>query len=1120
MKKRGFTLIELLAIIGIIGVIALITVPIVFNIFKNVRKNSYHRTVDYVEKSAELFHKNNYDLFNRSIDNDEKYTDRLEFTCKNNECITTSSGKIGTFSFTSSVGEGYLILYKNGSMEYALTDNEFCVTKYLTDKQSTITEGNCADISFASDRTPATISNLSSSSTTKSITVVINAYDSESGILGYSCSLDGTNYSEISDSPICEFQDLETGEYTVYVKVYNNAHGQEGTTDAETVTEDSIDVATVPIDMPGISVDPKNEWSQVKVVTIDNPNMSGIKTYYSIDDCETWTEGNSLVVTENDTTVIAKYTDGINTVQASSFVVTKIDRTAPSLSIKPSFSPKTIVVDASGNDEQSEIYGYQFGISSDDGVTWQMTNIQETAQYVFKNLNVGSYDIKVIIYNKAYQNTGDTYKNIELGTKTIVYENIVATSCPEPEIELDSYNNGWVQSRNAEIDYGDIKECIPSYAIFDENQNQISTGNSANVTIETNNTTIAASNTVGSIVAQSSSSKITNIDSSAPTSSTNAIDLIDHGIHIVAYGEDAQSDIARYSFSIDNGTTWTDWQESSTYTFTNLALTSYTVKSRVWNGTFGSPGATIAKGVLESSATTVTVGSCVPPTFEFVNNDANIWTQSKMIKINTPNGFSAYYKLDDNDDYVAGDIINVVTNGQEISAQIRNGNNICNSTNNLKVMKIDRTNPITSNHSTVKNESESNNSITVVASGEDSETNITMYNYSISQNSTDHWTGWLSDQTHIFNNLDAGTYYIKTKVWNETYGTTGATEEYGVLDSDTSEVTIVATCPVPTFTYSPTSACASSRTVTIDYGNVVGCIGTYSKDGASYQAGNSVTFDSNGYVTAQNVNSAGTIQNDTFNVIGVYPDVPTASISLTSGGSTISSGATVSSNVTATLTCNTTGTSENMGYYIAVKDSSGNVYKTSSSSTLTFTPENGESTIEAYCTSCSGVQSAKKTATVNKQGLTSCESVSAYCSSHDCAGVGSNVSACEDACHAAGNTNCSSCSSDATASHTRCMNNCIETRAEQNGLTCSTSSDPSSGTSTENESCMAGGGYSVSGVASDGYSLCGGGGDTVSCTTPSGNTLSGYCTAGSGANCTGTAGGNWDCTCNVLCELF
>ncbi len=1091
MKKKGFTLIELLAIIGILAVVSLIAVPIVLGILKNARKNSYHRTVDYVEKSAELFHKNNFDAFNKSVDANGKYTDRLLFSCKDTKCITTTSGEINTFSFTASVGEGYLVLYRNGTMEYALTNNEFCVTKLLTDKKSTITEGNCADISLANDVTPPIIESLSSSSTSKSIKVIINARDNESGILGYSCSIDGVNYSEMSDSPICEYQNLETGKYIVYVKVYNNNYGQEGTTDKETVSDDSIEVATIPIDMPEIIVNPKNDWAQAKVVTIKESGINGVSTYYSIDDVNNWIEGNTVVVTENDTEVFAKYSDGVNTVQASSYMVNKVDRTAPTLVLNVSFAPKMISVNSVASDSQSGIYGYQFGISSDGGVSWQMSDIQQENTYVFRNLNVGIHDVKVITYNNAYNNTNDEYKNYELGTKTEIYPGIVATNCSEPIITLDDYNFEWVQYRTAKIDYGNIKECIGSYAIYDDNNIKIDSGNTSNVKIETNNTIVKATNTSGDISSLTTSRRIVNIDSTAPTSSTNAIDLIDHGIHIVAYGYDAESDIAMYSFSIDNGTTWTDWQESNIYTFNNLALTSYPVKTRVWNGTFGSPGATIGKGVLESTTTTVTVGSCTPPTFTFVNNDANIWTQSKMIKINKPNGFTASYKLDSSNTFVDGDTVNITVNGQEITAKVSDGVNVCNATNSLKVVNIDRTAPTVSVHSSIK-KSVNENTIIVVAAGYDLESDIAMYNFSKDGGAT--WTGWQSEKMYEFTNLVVGTYYFKTKVYNGTYGTVGATEEYGVLESDTSIVDIAATCPVPEFTFTPTTEYAQSRTVTIDYGDVVGCIGTYSKDGGSYQSGNTVVFTDNGYVTARNVNSAGVIVDDTLNLVGIDSVTPTATLSLSSGGSAISSGDVVSSKVVATLNCTTTGESGIASYYMVATDSSNNTIKSSTSSTLNFTPSIGENTITGYCTSGSGMQSNTAIATVTKQsGYSNCTDVKNYCSSQ-CAGVVNGQESCKA--------------------------NCTETVAANNGLECPTStSDSGGGSSSTTEYCMAGGGYPVSGIAEAGDDLCGGQCVLTSCDTPSGITKDVNCCAPSGATCSGTPGGYWSCTCSVLCQV-
>lgn len=54
MKKRGFTLIELLAVVAVLAIILLIATPIIMNVIKNVRLESYKRSAEGYEDAIEL----------------------------------------------------------------------------------------------------------------------------------------------------------------------------------------------------------------------------------------------------------------------------------------------------------------------------------------------------------------------------------------------------------------------------------------------------------------------------------------------------------------------------------------------------------------------------------------------------------------------------------------------------------------------------------------------------------------------------------------------------------------------------------------------------------------------------------------------------------------------------------------------------------------------------------------------------------------------------------------------------------------------------------------------------------------------------------------------------------
>ena len=79
---------------------------------------------------------------------------------------------------------------------------------------------------------------------------------------------------------------------------------------------------------------------------------------------------------------------------------------------------------------------------------------------------------------------------------------------------------------------------------------------------------------------------VENIDTTKPIMSNFTYTKTTNSIDITAEGLDEQSGIIRYQFSNDNGTSWTEIQESNKYTFSNLASGSYEVKVRVYNGTY------------------------------------------------------------------------------------------------------------------------------------------------------------------------------------------------------------------------------------------------------------------------------------------------------------------------------------------------------------------------------------------------------------------------------------------------------------------------------------------------------------------------------------------------------
>ena len=66
MNKKGFTLTEIMAVIAIIAIIVLIAVPSIIAINKNMNKRTYEQKKETVISAAEIYAKNNPNIFNNS----------------------------------------------------------------------------------------------------------------------------------------------------------------------------------------------------------------------------------------------------------------------------------------------------------------------------------------------------------------------------------------------------------------------------------------------------------------------------------------------------------------------------------------------------------------------------------------------------------------------------------------------------------------------------------------------------------------------------------------------------------------------------------------------------------------------------------------------------------------------------------------------------------------------------------------------------------------------------------------------------------------------------------------------------------------------------------------------
>lgn len=124
-KRRGFTLIELLSVIVILTIISLITIPVIFELIENSKKESAQRSIEGVIEAAKYFYAS-------KMINNNYITEDLNVSCdsKQNKCIVDNFNE--ELKIDGDVPSGYFVLSKkckvNPNEETILKINDYYVT--------------------------------------------------------------------------------------------------------------------------------------------------------------------------------------------------------------------------------------------------------------------------------------------------------------------------------------------------------------------------------------------------------------------------------------------------------------------------------------------------------------------------------------------------------------------------------------------------------------------------------------------------------------------------------------------------------------------------------------------------------------------------------------------------------------------------------------------------------------------------------------------------------------------------------------------------------------------------------------------------------------------------------
>lgn len=137
MNKKGFTLMELLATFVILAILALVTAPIITNVLKDARKNTFEASVDELVNVINM----DYSEYGRTGIVYYEF-DGENLLCKGCVAVPNSTPEDLSLDYTGElkVSETALLYNKNGKVKGTVKGNEF--TAEISNNKVTIQEEN------------------------------------------------------------------------------------------------------------------------------------------------------------------------------------------------------------------------------------------------------------------------------------------------------------------------------------------------------------------------------------------------------------------------------------------------------------------------------------------------------------------------------------------------------------------------------------------------------------------------------------------------------------------------------------------------------------------------------------------------------------------------------------------------------------------------------------------------------------------------------------------------------------------------------------------------------------------------------------------------------------------
>ena len=376
--RKGFTLIELLAVLVVLSVILSISVPKIMDVRYESSKKAFTNDVDELQGIAQLEY------------NNKKEARLYNFEDGNQTNVVNEEDKLNFKG--DNPGDGYIKIYSNGDIEYELTsrDHVFCASKEVGDRKGKIEK--CKDPTIEKFTL-----NLSAVTTTNSIRVTVVPKDGEKDAIinEYYYQLDdGKVISSNKASHLYEnLKAEENGKLKDYI-IKVKACTKNGKCEENTIT-----VKLKPISEIGYKFSPK-DWSLEKTITFTYPEIKNVygqiigKNEVSTDGGKTFKIYRGSITVDKDTTIVARITDGTNSLKSTAITLSQFDHTAPTITNVTGNPDKwtnqnvTLTVngakDKGDNNVEPGSGLADAAYSFDGGATWQAS-----ASYTFKENKSG-----------------------------------------------------------------------------------------------------------------------------------------------------------------------------------------------------------------------------------------------------------------------------------------------------------------------------------------------------------------------------------------------------------------------------------------------------------------------------------------------------------------------------------------------------------------------------------------------------------------------------------------------------------------------------------------------------------------------------------------------------------